>query len=186
MKARPVTFSRELYIDRNDFMEEPVKGFKRLTLDGEVRLRHAYVVRCVGVVRDAAGEIIALRCTHDPDTLGKNPADRKVKGVIHWVSATHSVAAEVRLYDRLFSVPEPGAGGRDFRADLNSDSLHTLTHCFLDPGLTKIAPGNRFQFEREGYFVVDPDSRPDRPVFNRTVTLRDTWGRKTGRTTERS
>lgn len=178
MKARPVTFSRELYIDRNDFMEEPVKGFKRLTLNGEVRLRHAYVVRCVGVVRDAAGEIIELRCTHDPDTLGKNPADRKVKGVIHWVSATHSVAAEVRLYDRLFSVPEPGAGGRDFRADLNSDSLHTLTHCFLDPGLTKIAPGNRFQFEREGYFVVDPDSRPDRPVFNRTVTLRDTWAKR--------
>ncbi len=173
--TRALPFSRELYIDRSDFMEEPVKGFKRLTLGGEVRLRHAYVIRCVGVVKDRAGTVVELRCTHDPDTLGKNPTDRKVKGVIHWVSASHAVAAEVRLYDRLFSVPEPGEGGRDFHADLNPDSLQVLTHCLLEPGLTKIAPGNRFQFEREGYFVVDPDSRPGRPVFNRTVTLRDTW-----------
>jgi len=178
MKARLVPFSRELYIDRNDFMEEPVRGFKRLTLGGEVRLRNAYVVRCTGVVKDGTGEIIELRCTHDPDTLGKNPTDRKVKGVIHWVSAPHAVAVEVRLYDQLFAVPEPGAGGRDFLADLNPDSLQVLTHCFLEPSLATAAPGDRFQFEREGYFVADPDSRPGQLVFNRTVTLRDTWAKQ--------
>jgi len=178
--TRTIPFCREFYIDRNDFMEEPVKGFKRLITGGEVRLRNAYVVRCTRVVRDLAGEITELRCTHDPDTLGKNPQGRKVKGVIHWVSARHAVAAEVRLYDRLFNVPEPGAGDRDFRADLNPDSLHNLTHCFLEPSLVAAKPGDRFQFEREGYFVADPDSRPERPVFNRTVTLRDTWGQKTG------
>jgi len=178
MKSRLVPFSRELYIDRNDFMEEPVRGFKRLTLGGEVRLRNAYIVRCTGVVKDGTGEIINLRCTHDPDTLGKNPTDRKVKGVIHWVSAPHAVAVEVRLYDRLFAVPEPGAGGRDFLADLNPDSLQVLTHCFLEPSLATAGPGDRFQFEREGYFVVDPDSRPRKLVFNRTVTLRDTWAKQ--------
>jgi len=178
--TRTIPFSRELYIDRDDFMEEPIRGFKRLIAGGEVRLRNTYVVRCVRVVKDGAGEIIELRCTHDPDTLGKNPEGRKVKGVIHWVSARHAIAAEVRLYDRLFAVPEPGAGGRDFRADLNPASLHTLTPCFLEPGLAAAAPGDRFQFEREGYFVADKDSRPARPVFNRTVTLRDTWDRKTG------
>jgi len=177
--TRTIPFSKELYIDRDDFMEEPIRGFKRLIAGGEVRLRNAYVVRCVRVVKGRAGEIVELRCTHDPDTLGKNPEGRKVKGVIHWVSARHAVAAEVRLYDRLFAVPEPGAGGRDFRADLNPDSLHTLTHCFLEPGLAAAAPGDRFQFEREGYFAADKDSRPTRPVFNRTVTLRDTWGQKT-------
>jgi len=176
--TRTIPFSGALYIDRDDFMEEPVKGFKRLIPGGEVRLRNAYVVRCVRVVRDETGAIIELRCTHDPDTLGKNPTDRKVKGVIHWVSASHAVAAEVRLYDRLFSVPEPGGGGRDFRADLNPDSLQVLTHCFLEPSLATARPGDRFQFEREGYFVADPDSRPGRPVFNRTVTLRDTWARR--------
>jgi len=180
MGARAIPFSRELYIDRNDFMEEPVKGFKRFTIGGEVRLRYAYVVRCVGVVKDRTGRVVELRCTHDPDTLGKNPGNRKVKGVIHWVSARHAVAAEVRFYDRLFTVPEPGVGERDFRADLNPDSLQVLTGCFVESGLTRIAPGDRFQFEREGYFIADPDSRPGRPVFNRTVTLRDTWGRKMG------
>jgi len=178
--TRTVPFSRELYVDRDDFMEEPVRGFKRLIAGGEVRLRNAYVVRCVRVVKDRTGAIIELRCTHDPDTLGKNPEGRKVKGVIHWVSARHAVAAQVRLYDRLFAVPEPGTRGRDFRADLNPDSLHTLTSCVLEPSLAAAAPGDRFQFEREGYFVADKDSRPTRPVFNRTVTLRDTWGRKTG------
>jgi len=178
--TRTVPFSRELYIDRDDFMEEPVRGFKRLIAGGEVRLRNAYVVRCVRVVKDRTGAIIELRCAHDPDTLGKNPEGRKVKGVIHWVSARHAVAAQVRLYDRLFAVPEPGTGGRDFRADLNPDSLRTLTSCVLEPSLAAAAPGDRFQFEREGYFVADKDSRPTRPVFNRTVTLRDTWGRKTG------
>lgn len=176
--TRSIPFSRELYIDRNDFMEEPVTGFKRLIAGGEVRLRNAYVVRCVGVVKDRAGEILELRCLHDPDTLGRNPGDRKVKGVIHWVSARHAVAAEVRLYDRLFAVPEPGAGERDFLADLNPSSLHVLNRCFLEPSLATATPGERFQFEREGYFVVDPDSRPAKPVFNRTVTLRDTWAKR--------
>lgn len=176
--TRALSFSRELYIDRNDFMEEPVKGFKRLVPGGEVRLRNAYVVRCVRVVKDETGAVVELQCTHDPGTLGKNLEDRKVKGVIHWVSARHAVAAEVRLYDRLFAVPEPGGGKRGFLADLNPDSLRTLTHCFLEPSLATAMPGDRFQFEREGYFAVDPDSRPERPVFNRTVTLRDTWARQ--------
>ncbi len=178
--TRTLPFSRELYIDRDDFLEEPARGFKRLVAGGEVRLRNAYVVRCVRVVKDQTGAIVELRCTHDPHTLGKNPEGRKVKGVIHWVSARHAVAAEVRLYDRLFAVPEPGAGERDFRADLNPASLHTLTPCFLEPSLATAAPGDRFQFEREGYFVADKDSHPARPVFNRTVTLRDTWGQKMG------
>jgi glutaminyl-tRNA synthetase len=177
MGTRTVPFSRELYIDRNDFLEEPVSGFKRLTAGGEVRLRNAYVVRCNRVIKDAVGEIIELRCTHDPETLGRNPAGRKVKGVIHWVCAARAISAEVRLYDRLFSVPHPGAGGRDFLTDLNPDSLRTLTYCALEPSLAAAAPGAHFQFEREGYFVVDKESPPDRPVFNLTVTLRDTWGK---------
>jgi len=175
--TRAVPFAREIYIDRDDFMEEPVAGFKRLSPGGEVRLRNAYVIRCDRVVKDAAGDILELRCSHDPGTLGKNPEGRKVKGVIHWVSAPHALAAEVRLYDRLFAVPEPGAGGKDFLADLNPDSLHTLTDCRLEPSLATAAPGDRFQFEREGYFVMDKDARPGRPVFNLTVTLRDTWAK---------
>jgi len=145
---------------------------------GEVRLRNAYVIRCDEVVKDGAGQVTALRCSVDPATLGRNPEGRKVKGVIHWVAAEQGVPATVRLYDRLFSVPQPGAGGRDFRDDLNPGSLSTLTGCMLEPALAGAAPGARFQFEREGYFVVDPDSTPDAPVFNRTVTLRDTWGKR--------
>jgi len=175
--ARTIPFSREVYIDRSDFMEEPVRGFKRLILGGEVRLRNAYVIRCDQVIKDEAGEIVEVRCTHDPQTLGRKPEGRKVKGVVHWVSAAHAVSAEVRLYDRLFSVPEPGAGGGDFLSDLNQDSLRTLTHCRLEPSLAAANPGDRFQFEREGYFVVDKESSPDRLVFNLTVTLRDTWGK---------
>ncbi|MEA3275201.1 MAG: glutamine--tRNA ligase, partial [Pseudomonadota bacterium] len=170
-------FSREIYIDRNDFLEEPVKGFKRLTAGGEVRLRNAYVIRCDRVIKDETGEIVELRCTHDPETLGKKPEGRKVKGVIHWVSAAHAATAEVRLYDRLFRVPEPGAGKGDFLSDLNSDSLRTLTHCYVEPKLAGAQPGDRFQFEREGYFVADRDSSAQRLVFNRTVGLRDTWAK---------
>jgi glutaminyl-tRNA synthetase len=144
---------------------------------GEVRLRNAYVIRCDEVIEDAAGEVIELRCSVDADTLGKNPEGRKVKGVIHWVSATHGVHAEVRLYDRLFTVPQPGSGGRDFRDDLNPDSLRTLTGCIVEPSLAAAEPGHVCQFEREGYFVVDQGSLPERLLFNRTVTLRDTWSK---------
>jgi len=178
MGGRTVPFARELYIDRADFEEVPPKGFKRLVPGGEVRLRNAYVIRCDQVIKDEAGEVIALRCTHDPDTLGRNPEGRKVKGVIHWVSAAHSEVAEVRLYGRLCAVPEPGYGKRDFLEDLSPDSLRTLTDCRIEPGLAGAAPGERFQFEREGYFVADKDSRPERPVFNLTVGLRDTWGKQ--------
>jgi glutaminyl-tRNA synthetase len=177
MGSRTVPFGRELYIDREDFAEVPPKGFKRLTPGGEVRLRHAYVIRCDQVIKDETGEVVELRCSYDPATLGKNPEGRKVKGVIHWVSASHSAAAEVRLYDRLFRVPEPGARKGDFLTDLNPDSLRTLTLCRVEPLLAAVGPGKRFQFEREGYFVVDPSSLPERPIFNRTVGLRDTWAR---------
>ncbi len=173
--SRTLNFGRELYIDRTDFAEDPPKGFKRLVPGGEVRLRGAYVIRCDQVIRDDQGEVIELRCSHDPATLGRNPEGRKVKGVIHWVPAHQAVSAEVRIYDRLFSVPNPGAGGGQFLADLNPDSLRTLTGCLLEPALAMASPGERFQFEREGYFVVDRDSRPERPIFNRTVGLRDTW-----------
>ena len=138
-------------------------------------MRGAYVIRCDQVIKDAAGEVIELRCRHDAATLGRNPEGRKVKGVIHWVPAATAVTAEVRLYDRLFAVPHPGAGGRDFLNDINPDSLRTLAGCLVEPALLAAAPGDRFQFEREGYFVVDRDSRHDRLVLNRTVGLRDTW-----------
>jgi glutaminyl-tRNA synthetase len=177
MGTRLVPFAREIYIDREDFAEDPPKGFKRLVPGGEVRLRNAYVIRCTGVIKDESGEVVELRCSHDPDTLGKMPEGRKVKGVIHWVSAAHGASAELRLYDRLCSVPEPGAGRGDFLADLNPDSLRTLTGCRVEPRLASAEPGERFQFEREGYFVADKSSRPDRLVFNLTVGLRDTWGK---------
>ncbi len=179
MGVRELPFTRELYIDRNDFREEAPRKFKRLVTGGEVRLRNAYVIRCDEVIKDDAGEIIELRCSYDPDTLSKNPEGRKVKGVIHWVSAPHAVHAEVRLYDRLFSQPNPGADkdGGDFTDHLNPESLLTLTRCYLEPNLKEAAPGEFFQFEREGYFCVDPDQSHGLPVFNRTVTLRDSWAK---------
>ncbi len=179
MGSRSLSLGRELYIDAGDFSEAPPKGWKRLIPGGEVRLRNAYVIRCDRVVRDAEGRLVELRATADLDTLGRNPEGRKVKGVIHWVSAAHAVRGEVRLYDRLFSTPEPGAAGGDFLADINPQSLVTLTDCLLDPALAQVTPGDRYQFEREGYFVADPDSAPGRPVFNRTVGLRDTWAKGT-------
>jgi len=178
MGARELPFAAEVYIDRQDFAEDPPKGFKRLVPGGEVRLRNAYVIRCDEVVKDAAGAVAELRCSVDPQTLGRKPEGRKVKGVIHWVSAAHGVPASVRLYDRLFSVPQPGAGDSDFRADLNPASLTTLTDCVVEPSLADAIPGTRFQFEREGYFVVDPQAAPGALVLNRTVTLRDTWGKQ--------
>ncbi len=176
--SRQVPFGATLFIDRDDFAEEPPKGFKRLVPDGEVRLRNAYVIRCDQVVKDDRGRVSELHCSVDPGTLGRKPEGRKVKGVIHWVAAEQGIPATVRLYDRLFRVPQPGVGARDFRDHLNPSSLHTLTGCILEPVLAAAGAGARFQFEREGYFVVDTDSVQDAPVFNRTVTLRDTWAKR--------
>ncbi len=177
--SRPLPFARELLIDRDDFMEDPPKGFHRLTPGGEVRLRHAYVIRCDEVVKDAAGEVVELRCTYDPATRGANPADgRQVKGTIHWVSAEHSLPCEVRLYDRLFSAPDPEAAGGDFKDHLNPQSLVVVQGARVEPSVRGDAPGSRYQFERVGYFCSDVvDSSADHLVFNRTVTLRDTWGK---------
>jgi len=180
MGSRTVSFTRELYIDRDDFREEASKKFKRLVSGGEVRLRNAYVVRCDGVIRDAHGEVIELHCSYDPATLGENPEGRKVKGVVHWVSAQYGLKAELRLYDRLFSHPAPdsGKGGMDYTQYLNPGSLSTLTGCIVEPALAEAAEGEHFQFEREGYFCLDAKlSAPGTPVFNRTVTLRDSWAK---------
>ncbi len=180
MGNRRLRFTREVYIDSADFREEANKKYKRLVTGGEVRLRNAYVIKCDRVIKDQEGEIIELRCSYDPDTLGANPEGRKVRGVIHWVSAEHAIKAEVRLYDRLFSHPMPDADRTvdSFLEHLNPDSLHTLTHCYLEPSLAAAQPGDRFQFEREGYFCLDTrDSTPERMVFNRTVTLRDSWAK---------
>jgi len=179
MGTRTIPLTRELYIDREDFREEAPRKFKRLVMGGEVRLRNAYVIRCDEVIKDSHGDIIELRCSYDPETLSQNPEGRKVKGVIHWVSASQGITAEVRLYDRLFNHPNPDAAkeGKDFTAYLNSESLLTLTHCRLEPSLAEARAGEHVQFEREGYFCVDPDHSRDRPIFNRTVTLRDSWAR---------
>ena len=175
--TRELVLTREIYIDRADFREEANKKYKRLVLGGEVRLRNAYVVRCDEAVKDASGRIIELRCTYDPDTLGHNPEGRKVRGVIHWVSATQGHKAEVRLYDRLCKSAEPGKGG-DFLDDLNPESLQVLRDCIVEPELARAAVGERYQFEREGYFCLDSeDSAPGRLVFNRIVSLRDSWGK---------
>jgi glutaminyl-tRNA synthetase len=179
--TREVPFSRVLYIERDDFMEDPPKKFFRLTPGREVRLRYAYFITCTDVIKDEeSGDIIELRCTFDPETRGGNAPDgRKVKATLHWVSATHALSADIRLYDRLFSIPDPtGDPEADFIAHLNPDSLKTLSNCKLEPSLSTAKAGQRFQFERLGYFCVDTrDSTPDKPVFNRTVTLRDSWAR---------
>ncbi|MCW8887700.1 MAG: glutamine--tRNA ligase/YqeY domain fusion protein [Gammaproteobacteria bacterium] len=178
MGRRVLPFGREVYIDRNDFMEvKPNKKFKRLVTDGEVRLRNSYIIRADEVIKDDVGEIIELRCSYDPETLGKNPADgRKVKGVIHWVSATHGIEAEVRLYDRLFNTPNPDKveEGQTFLDNINPDSLVAIESCFIESSLADAEVGRAFQFEREGYFCLD--ATPEgKPVWNRTVTLRDSW-----------
>ena len=178
MGVRTVPLAREIYIERADFREEASSKFKRLVAGGEVRLRYAYVIRCDAIIKDAHGEIIELHCSHDTATLGANPAGRKVKGVIHWVSAQHGVPAEMRLYDRLFSHPTPDAtrDGRNFMEYLNPDSLLTLTQCIVEPSLLRSRPGESFQFEREGYFCRDTRMGTEsKPVFNRAVTLRDSW-----------
>ncbi len=176
MGTRKVPFSRVLYIEQEDFMEDPPDKFYRLAPGREVRLRYAYFIKCVDVIKDEHGEIVELHCTYDPATRGGDAPDgRKVKATLHWVSAAHALEAEVRLYDRLFTVPEPG--GDDFLSQLNPNSLEILTSCRVEPSLAGAAPGNRYQFERQGYFCVDPDSAGGKLVFNRTVALRDTWAK---------
>lgn len=175
--SRTIPFSREIYIERDDFMENAPKKFFRLVPGGEVRLRHAYVIRCKEVVKDEAGEIDHLICTYDKDTLGKNPGDRKVKGTIHWVSATHGVPAEIRLYDRLFQTSNPNAVEPDFTAALNPDSLRVV-HGFVEPALAEDPACSHYQFERQGYFYSDPDSTRAKLLFNRTVTLKDSWSKQ--------
>ena len=180
---REIPFTRELLIDQTDFMENPPKDFKRLVPGGEVRLRGGYVIRCDEVIKDAAGNVIELRCSHDDQTLGKNPEGRKVKGVIHWVPAQQSIAVEVRLYDRLFNHPSPDAAeaGKIFLDYINPESLQVLGEARAEPSLLNATSDLPYQFEREGYFVLDAvDSTADKPVFNRTVTLRDTWGKAQG------
>ena len=179
--SRRVPFARELYIERDDFMEVPPKKFFRLSPGTEVRLRYAYILKCERVVKDPAGAVIELRCTYDPASLNGATATRRVKGTVHWVSARHAHDAEIRLYERLFLSPDPGADGRDPLTDLNPDSLQPLTGCKIEPSLASAPPGTRYQFERQGYFCVDPDSAAGAPVFNRTVTLKDAWARIAGR-----
>ncbi|KTT31672.1 glutamate--tRNA ligase [Pseudomonas oryzihabitans] len=177
--VRQLPFTRELYIDQGDYEENPPKGYKRLEPGGEVRLRGSYVIRADEAIKDADGKVVELHCSYDPDTLGKNPEGRKVKGVIHWVPAEGSVECEVRLYDRLFRSPQPEKSeeGGSFLDNINPESLVVLKGCRAEPSLAQAQPEDRFQFEREGYFCVDlKDSAPGKPVFNRTVTLRDSWG----------
>ena len=174
---RRVPFSRELWIERDDFMEDPPAKFYRLSPGREVRLRYAYFITCREVVRDAGGEVVELRCTHDPATRGGDAPDgRRPKATLHWVSAAHAIPADVRLYDRLFVRPDPGADG-DLLADLNPDSEEILSDCWLELAAADLAVGETVQFERLGYFSPDPDSRPGRPVLNRTLTLKDSWAK---------
>lgn len=179
--TRQVPFSRELYIEREDFMEDPPRKYHRLAPGREVRLRYAYFITCVDVVKDDAGQVVELHCTYDPETRGGNAPDgRKVKATLHWVSAAHAVNAEIRLYDHLLKAPDTSESTptNDVTQTLNPNSLEVLTGCKLEPSLAEAAPGARYQFERQGYFCADlRDSTPSRPVFNRTVTLRDTWAK---------
>jgi len=175
---RKIPFSRELFIERDDFAEVPPPKFFRLKPGGEVRLKYAYIIKCDEMVKDATGNVTELRCTADLDSkTGGATAARKVKGTIHWVSAAHAVDAEVRLYDRLFTEPEPDKDGRDFKTALNPKSLEVIT-AKLEPSLRDARPELRYQFERLGYFCLDPDSAPGQPVFNRTITLKDTWAKE--------
>ncbi len=180
MGTRPVSFSRVLYIEQDDFREHPSKQYYRLSPGREVRLRYGYFITCTNVVKDDQGNVMEVHCTYDPATRGGNSPDgRKVKSTIHWVSAAHAIDAEVRLYENLFTRENPGddSEGLDFTAYLNPNSLEVLSGCKLEPSLANSAPGSRYQFERLGYFCADPDPAPGKPVFNRTVALRDTWAK---------
>jgi glutaminyl-tRNA synthetase len=179
--TRKVPFGRVLYIEQDDFREDPPKGYFRLSLGKEVRLRYAYFITAQSVVKNSQGEVVEVHCTYDPATRGGNAPDgRKVKSTIHWVSAEHSFDAEVRLYDNLFSKENPSdvPEGQDFTANLNPNSLEIVSNAKLEPSLKAAKAGERYQFERLGYFCVDPDSTPGKLVFNRTVALKDTWAKK--------
>jgi len=176
--SRKVPFAKELYIDRADFMEEPVKGYFRLAPGKEVRLRYGYFITCTGVDKDENGNIVAIHATYDPETRGGNAPDgRKVKGTIHWVSVRHAVPCEARIYDRLFTVEDPGAGDADYLTQLNRDSLKVV-QAFMEPALSGVKVGETVQFERQGYFCKDKDSTAEKSVFNRTVALKDSWAKK--------
>jgi glutaminyl-tRNA synthetase len=178
--TRKVPFSRQLYIEREDFMESPPSKFYRLAPGREVRLRYAYFVTCTNVVKDKNGEIVELHCSYDPATRGgDSPDGRKVKSTLHWVSAEHSLQAEVRLYDHLFTKENPDdvEGDADFKSNLNPNLLEVLKSCRVEPSLANAKPLSRYQFERLGYFCVDPESSPRKLVFNRTVSLRDQWAK---------
>jgi glutaminyl-tRNA synthetase len=177
MGSRKVPFSRELYIEQEDFMEEPPSKFFRLAPGREVRLKNSYFIKCESVVKDAAGNISELHCTYDPETRGGNAPDgRKVKGTLHWVAASHALDAEIRLYDQLFTIPNP-AEAEDFKTVLNPSSVEILQGCKLEPNLAETKPGDRFQFLRMGYFCTDLDTKDGKLVFNRTVSLKDTWAK---------
>jgi glutaminyl-tRNA synthetase len=176
MGTRQVPFTRELWIEQDDFREVAPKKYFRLAPGAEVRLRWSYIVKCTGVIKDEHGQVVEVRCTYDPSTLGANPTDRKIKGTIHWVSAKHARPAEVRLYDHLFMSAKPDEA-EDWKAEINPNSLERLTNCYVELALARATPGNHYQFERTGYFCVDPDTKPGQLVFNRTVSLRDTWGK---------
>jgi glutaminyl-tRNA synthetase len=173
-----VPFSKVLYIEQDDFREVPPPKYHRLYPGNEVRLRYAYLVTCTGVTRDpSTGEVTEVHCTYDPATRGGDAPDgRRVKATLHWVSAQHAVPAEIRLYDQLFTVERPDEI-EDLEQIINPHSLEVLTDCFVEPSLAEAKPGDRFQFERIGYFCMDPDSTPGKPVFNRTVSLKDTWAK---------
>jgi glutaminyl-tRNA synthetase len=180
MGNREIPFSRVIYIEQDDFMEDPPGKYFRLAPGREVRLKSAYIIKCEEVIKDTEGKITELHCSYDPETKSGGPqSNRKVKGTLHWVSARHALEAEIRLYDRLFKteVPDDAAEGEDFRSNMNPDSLKVLKG-FVEPGLKGSTPGTNVQFQRLGYFCVDPDSTSDMPVFNRTTTLRDSWAKQ--------
>jgi len=177
--SRPVPFSRELYIDQDDFMENPPKKYFRLQPGGEVRLRRAYIIRCESVVKGPDGDIVEVHCSYDPATRsGSGSEQRKVKGTIHWVSARHAVPAQVRLYQPLFTADQPDqVKDQDWRELINPQSLEVLENSWVEPALGQLATGDRCQFERQGFFIKDPDSTPERPVFVRIVSLKDSWAK---------
>lgn len=176
MGTRKIIFSKNIFIEKDDFREDPPKKYFRLSPGNEVRLRYGYIIKCTDVIKDSSGDITEIHCTYDPETRsGSSQSQRKVKGTIHWVSAASKITAEVRLYDRLFNSEDPGAKGRDFRDDLNPGSLEVLRECIIENFVKDKKPGDRFQFERQGYFCIDPHSTKDKLIFNRTVALKDSW-----------